>query len=412
NIWAQNHDWPGNNWYVARPIREGGRFRFLVWDAEFSFGAQPAGFGADSFQNVFRASGTSLADLFIAFLENERFQRYFLEEFQTLLDGVLSPENVLAHIRRLRNHVAPDMWEETAMVLRPFTTWEANVEVLEEFARNRGRVIQRFVFASPQITVPRVVRADPSEVEPTDEMEVTLRGVGFARGLSIEFGGVPAVEVRGESESRIVAVLPFDARVEGNPPITLVQADGTRMTTRGLLRVSMRPEIHSMEPARAAPGDIVTIRGRVFRTGMRVEFAGAVAEIVGSLTSDEVTVVVPPGGGRVPVRLVNVVPSALASEEVFDFSYAGGVYLRGDSDGDLKVSISDAVRTLRYLFSGSDVPCLAALDANTDGRVGLSDAVRVLGFLFQGVGTLSFPFPHCDVDPLPTLECATDSCSF
>ena len=49
------------------------------------------------------------------------------------------------------------------------------------------------------------------------------------------------------------------------------------------------------------------------------------------------------------------------------------VDVRGDSNGDLEVNISDPTFTLQYLFIGGDAPsCLATADANGDSEVNLS----------------------------------------
>ena len=61
------------------------------------------------------------------------------------------------------------------------------------------------------------------------------------------------------------------------------------------------------------------------------------------------------------------------------------VDVRGDSNGDLEVNISDPTFTLQYLFIGGDAPsCLATADANGDSEVNISDPTYTLRFLFLG----------------------------
>jgi hypothetical protein len=86
-------------------------------------------------------------------------------------------------------------------------------------------------------------------------------------------------------------------------------------------------------------------------------------------------------------------------------------YVRGDSNADGRLDISDALTTLGYLFLGEDAPpCARAMDSNADGRVDLSDPVLVLGVLFLGVGgldgTCTFDRPR---DGAP-LECRETAC--
>src|SRR6266508_4172226 len=64
---------------------------------------------------------------------------------------------------------------------------------------------------------------------------------------------------------------------------------------------------------------------------------------------------------------------------------AQGTFLRGDSNADGAVDLSDAVFTLAFLFSGGSAPaCREASDANDDGATDLSDPIYTLSFLFLG----------------------------
>lgn len=80
---------------------------------------------------------------------------------------------------------------------------------------------------------------------------------------------------------------------------------------------------------------------------------------------------------------------------------AAGVFRRGDSNGDGRTDISDAVGTLSFLFTGGASPvCDDAADSNDDGSVDISDALTTLGFLFLGGKTPPAPGPTaCGVDP-------------
>jgi len=59
------------------------------------------------------------------------------------------------------------------------------------------------------------------------------------------------------------------------------------------------------------------------------------------------------------------------------------VFIRGDSNGDTTVDLSDAVTLLGYLFLGSGRPsCYDAGDANDDGELNISDAITIVASLF------------------------------
>ena len=83
-------------------------------------------------------------------------------------------------------------------------------------------------------------------------------------------------------------------------------------------------------------------------------------------------------------------------------------FVRGDSNADSVVDISDAVFTLLHLFSsGQTLGCVASADANDDGALDVSDAIYTLTYLFMGGPTPRAPFLSPGCDPTPdALGCA------
>ena len=81
-------------------------------------------------------------------------------------------------------------------------------------------------------------------------------------------------------------------------------------------------------------------------------------------------------------------------------------FIRGDSNSDGELNISDAQHTLRWLFlAGREPDCPAAADANDDETVDISDPIRVLEYLFLGGSPPAPPFPVAGPDPTPGLSC-------
>jgi len=59
--------------------------------------------------------------------------------------------------------------------------------------------------------------------------------------------------------------------------------------------------------------------------------------------------------------------------------------LRGDANGDGKVSVSDVVYLINYLFKGGPAPNpLWVGDANCDGKITVSDVIYLINYLFKG----------------------------
>jgi hypothetical protein len=91
-------------------------------------------------------------------------------------------------------------------------------------------------------------------------------------------------------------------------------------------------------------------------------------------------------------------PLAAVVDELVLVSRPRGVgpFLRGDSNCDGRLDLSDAVFTLGWLFLGGRMPCcIAAVDVNGDAAVDLSDPVYGLNHLFSGGPAPLAPFPDC-----------------
>lgn len=84
-------------------------------------------------------------------------------------------------------------------------------------------------------------------------------------------------------------------------------------------------------------------------------------------------------------------------------------FQRGDSNGDGRLDISDAVSTLSFLFLDGPAPgCDDAADSNDDGSVDISDPVYLLVFLFLDGAPPPPPQGACGRDPTPDdLGCAS-----
>jgi len=65
-------------------------------------------------------------------------------------------------------------------------------------------------------------------------------------------------------------------------------------------------------------------------------------------------------------------------------SLADSPFVRGDTNGDRAVDITDAIVLMQYLFGSREVPCLEALDVDEDafGSLNVADAISLLDFLY------------------------------
>jgi len=87
---------------------------------------------------------------------------------------------------------------------------------------------------------------------------------------------------------------------------------------------------------------------------------------------------------------------------------SGGGFIRGDSNRDGEVNISDPITILDHLFGGVPLSCLDAGDFDDSGAVNITDPIAILDYLFKaGVKpTPPAPFPDAGADPTADgLDC-------
>jgi CD109 antigen len=77
-------------------------------------------------------------------------------------------------------------------------------------------------------------------------------------------------------------------------------------------------------------------------------------------------------------------------------------FVRGDTNADGRLDVTDAVGALSYLFlGGGRFPCLDAIDTDDDGGLDLGDPVHTLDYLFLGGPPPAAPYPDCGLDTTP-----------
>ena len=103
--------------------------------------------------------------------------------------------------------------------------------------------------------------------------------------------------------------------------------------------------------------------------------------------------------GAVEVRVENRYGST-ALPDAFTYLQVR-TFLRGDSNTDLRLSITDPIHTLYTLFLGGAFSCDDASDSDDDGQVAITDAIRTLGYLYLGGPPPAPPFPAPGIDETP-----------
>jgi len=160
------------------------------------------------------------------------------------------------------------------------------------------------------------------------------------------------------------------------------------------------PSLSSIDPDRGLPGDVVTIRGSNFQTGMSVFFGDQEADpAVCPESSSQIQVRIP----LVDVGLYDVtvrnVDDQQSNSIPFSVTAPTPEFIRGDTNLDRNIDISDAVKALFHLYTGPVALCEDAMDVNDDANLDLTDVIYLLEYLFRGGPEPPQPFPQKGMDP-------------
>jgi hypothetical protein len=108
---------------------------------------------------------------------------------------------------------------------------------------------------------------------------------------------------------------------------------------------------------------------------------------------------------------VDLVIRAREVYSIFRSRPDGPPFLRGDSNADGALDISDVLTLLSHLFLGPPAPCAEGGDVDDSGALDIIDPVRVLSWLFLGGDPPAAPFPVCGPDPTPDqIDCGAPTC--
>ena len=136
-----NDDWMGggnNNLKLWRPKKDGGKFRYIIYDLEFGLGYS----GSTSLNMLATARNPSPhnynSDLFDAFTQNPTYKRYFINRYADLINTVFLPSNIQSMAYMFRDSLKYDMhlqFEKWAA--SDSTSWINNIASMLTFANGR-----------------------------------------------------------------------------------------------------------------------------------------------------------------------------------------------------------------------------------------------------------------------------------
>jgi len=144
-IYYANYDWPCNNYRMWKTIAPDSKWRYLLYDLDFSFGYNSqSSFDTPSLEHATSDSDEwphcSCSNIFFKkLLENDRFKQLFIDSFAEYLKTTFNVKRVKDSIYRYKDIYISGMPEQIERWSYPISisNWNGQIDKMINFAQNR-----------------------------------------------------------------------------------------------------------------------------------------------------------------------------------------------------------------------------------------------------------------------------------
>ncbi|MBI2418425.1 MAG: CotH kinase family protein [Ignavibacteriales bacterium] len=153
-IYAANGDWPGANSKLWRERTSTGKWRWMVYDLDFTFGGNAQGmYNTNSLANATAISGPNWPNppwatlLLRKLLENTEFKNNFIQRMAAHANTTFRKEFVHHVIDSLSAVIAPEIARHKArwpQSISMGSDWNVNVQLMKDFATTRSAALSGF----------------------------------------------------------------------------------------------------------------------------------------------------------------------------------------------------------------------------------------------------------------------------
>jgi hypothetical protein len=137
-VFFGNDDWPGNNTRFWRPRNGDGRWRWMLFDLDMSFGfSKPHDYDFISealWENPDYPWTTFLLRSLIA---NDEFKRDFINRYADMLNTIFLPERTVSRLNEMKSELTPEMGRHMIRWDKSPIEWLDNLTVLDSFLDTR-----------------------------------------------------------------------------------------------------------------------------------------------------------------------------------------------------------------------------------------------------------------------------------
>jgi CotH kinase protein/Chitobiase/beta-hexosaminidase C-terminal domain/Lectin C-type domain/HYR domain/Secretion system C-terminal sorting domain len=161
-VFADNTDWPTNNVRRFKERHVDGKWKWICYDFDFSFGLLTSGgFNtSDATQNALQRvlnppfPGVSTAEILQRCFQNAKFRQKFANRMADFLNTAFTPARVQGRIDGFKNLYAPEIDKHRARWGTPFQAqWLSNIQKIADFASKRAEfTYSHFRLQMPDLT--------------------------------------------------------------------------------------------------------------------------------------------------------------------------------------------------------------------------------------------------------------------
>lgn len=156
-IYYSSNDWPQNNIKYWRPRTPEGRWRWMTYDNDSSFGIWWS-VNENTLDRVSRAGDWS-TQLFAALFQSNAFRDEFIQRYAAHINTTFAPERVYTQIQAMQERIAPEMprqierWGPSNAsgwgysIYRSMRDWTNEIERMRAFARQRPSIARSHVLS-------------------------------------------------------------------------------------------------------------------------------------------------------------------------------------------------------------------------------------------------------------------------
>ena len=154
-IFSANGDWPGANMKLWRERSPLGKWRWMVYDLDFTFGGNAEGqYYTNTLEQATATDGPSWPNppwatlMLRKLLENDEFKNEFIQRFAVHMNTTYETEHVIAVIDSLSKVIASEIprhkqrWVKSISIGKD---WLVNIQLMKDFALNRAAAMRGFI---------------------------------------------------------------------------------------------------------------------------------------------------------------------------------------------------------------------------------------------------------------------------